>query len=936
MGLMLAGCLNLRAQQIIALGRNSDFRMVKVTGHVQLEESETKRMVPLPNASVRIYNLTDSVCQTSRVTDKDGNFTLMAYPSRKSDYEVQISYLGTDTYTCKLRRVNIMRLDTVTLHEKPITMEEAVIVAKLKKMRILGDTTIFNADAFRVSEGAVLLELVRRLPGLRISEGKMTYQGKDINEILVNGEKFFADDISVALQNMPVNLLKEVRIYDKKSEKAEQTGVDDGQRTTVMDLKTKQELSDALMANVSAGAGDQGLYGLNGMFNYFESGGDNASAFANQHNTPNDIGMDPLAGGMWSGSMFSFGGSPMSQLSRRTGGSVGHKFGKVDVSASVIYDDSSRDTRTATESESYLPSGNTYSYSTAGSGSGGDNLNVNLNINGELTERLFVTGSFSYARMHNQSISESLNATFNTPPGVDDPLAQDDAIPQSAKVNRTDNRSMSRGNDDAFNGMLMLTHRFRKDKRNLTLQLTGYGGGNTSRSFQRSATRYYQLGDSILRQDRFSLNSSHMPNLTTELSYHEPLTAHLGLELSYGFDISREKSDNDIFDLGRFPVADGERPLGSLPEGYESARIDSLSSRDNELERTHHVGISLDLNLDKWLLNASFSLNRREQVINMAQRGRDIDTTLNRMTYDAHMMAHYFSDKLSISLTYNGSSRIPTITQLVPIVDNDNPLYVTMGNPDLKSSYTHHVNANVHYGRFWLNASMQQTFNSIDYVTTYDPVSGVRTSRPDNINGQWNVMTDLGYSHDWEQFGIEGETGYTYSRMPGYVEVDTHITRETVRRNIIRQMLRGSYTPEWGEFILTASANFDCTRAKVQRQSDNNTRTYSLMAEAGVYLPWNIRLGTNFNSITRRGYLSDESNGTEFLWNANASWSFLKKKQASLKLEVYDILRRATNLQSTTHATGTTQTRSHGINSYVLLSFHYRFNMFGGKKDAEN
>ena len=90
MGLMLAGCLNLRAQQIIALGRNSDFRMVKVTGHVQLEESETKRMVPLPNASVRIYNLTDSVCQTSRVTDKDGNFTLMAYPSRKSDYEVLI------------------------------------------------------------------------------------------------------------------------------------------------------------------------------------------------------------------------------------------------------------------------------------------------------------------------------------------------------------------------------------------------------------------------------------------------------------------------------------------------------------------------------------------------------------------------------------------------------------------------------------------------------------------------------------------------------------------------------------------------------------------------------------------------------------------------------------------------------------------------------
>lgn len=325
--LLFFGCLPTQAQRIIVVDANNMIRgrMIKISGHVQMEESETKRMAPLQNAAVRIFCVTDSTFHNSQVTDKEGNFQFHSVQHPRKKYEIQISYLGTDTYKQRLSRANTIRLDTVTLHEKPITMEEAVIVAKLKKMRILGDTTVFNTDAFRVSEGAVLLELVRKMPGLRISQGKMTYQGKDISEIMLNGEKFFANDISVALQNMPVNLLKEVRIYDKKSEESELTGVDDGKRTTVMDLKTKKEINNSLLANASAGVGDQDLYGLNGMLNYFEMGGNHASVFANQHNTPNDIGMDAMAGSMFSGGFYGGGGNPMKQLSRRFGASASKK-----------------------------------------------------------------------------------------------------------------------------------------------------------------------------------------------------------------------------------------------------------------------------------------------------------------------------------------------------------------------------------------------------------------------------------------------------------------------------------------------------------------------------------------------------------------------------------------------------------------------------------
>ena len=148
-------------------------------------------------------------------------------------------------------------------------------------------------------------------------------------------------------------------------------------------------------------------------------------------------------------------------------------------------------------------------------------------------------------------------------------------------------------------------------------------------------------------------------------------------------------------------------------------------------------------------------------------------------------------------------------------------------------------------------------------------------------------------------------------------------------------MVKGIYTPSWAEFILSAQVQLDKTKAKLQTTSDNFTQTYTFLAETTFYLPWNIRIGSTFSCITRRGFLSNEMNHSELLWNANASYSFLKKKQASVKLEVYDILQRSTNFSSYTSSTASVQSRSEGVNSYFLLSFNYRFNLFKGKKEAD-
>lgn len=935
---LMCVCLNVQAQRIFTYGYgNGDWKDTEVTGHVQMEESESKQIMPLANAGIRVYCLTDSTYNGGMtVTDKDGNFILHAFQQRSKDYEVHISYLGTDTYKHRLTRVNIIRLDTITLHEKPITMEEAVIVAKLKKMRILGDTTIFNTDAFRVSEGAVLLELVRKMPGLRITQGKMTYQGKDISEILLNGEKFFANDISIALQNMPVEVLKEVRIYDKKSEKSELTGVDDGQHQTVMDLKTKQEVNDALMANASAGIGDQDLYGLNAMLNYFKTGGDHASVYANQHNTPNDIGMDMFGGQMFSGGFFGGGGNPMRQLSRRMGGSVGKKMGKVHANGDISYNSDGNDTKSYTVTENYLPTENTYSNQSSLNSTNGKNVSANVNIMGDLSERLGIMGNFRFGNYRNDNRSSFRQATFNTRPSVADPLEDEDGIPLSQRINRINQESLASGDRKSLTGTLMLTYRFAKEGRNLTLNLNGSKDDGESRRYQQSSTRYYQLGDSLLIQDRFTLSPTSSDMLSASLSYHEPLSEHVGIELSYGYNTNRNKEDEQVFDLGRFSFPDGNRPIGSLPEGYEAGRIDSLSNVNNRRDNQHTFGLSLNLTRDKWNMNAGIHFIPQSQNIYMLREQSVTDTTLHRLNIGTALMAFYSRDKLSLSISYSGNSRSPDADQLLPVINNDNPLYIMERNPDLKTSYSHNVNTNFRLNRLWANLSFSQSFNDLTYKTLYDPVSGVRTNRPDNINGNWGTMLNVGYSKDWEEFSLETETSYSYNNRPNYVEVSDRISKDAVRNHNFGQLLKGIYTPEWAEFILSGRFDMDKTKAKVERSSDSFTKTFTFLAETNFYLPLNIRLGSSFSCITRHGFLSDDMNHSELLWNANASWSFLKKKQASLKLEVYDILNRAKNITTYTTSTGSTQSRSEGVNSYCLLSFNYRFNLFKGKKEMED
>lgn len=923
---------------IMSYGDFYNTKATQVSGHVQMKENETQRMAPLEHAGIRIFCLTDSTYHQAFSTNKEGNFHIYVYQARNKDYEIQISYIGTDTYKQRLSHANLIELDTITLQEKPITMEEAVIVAKLKKMRILGDTTIFNADAFKVSEGAVLLELVRKMPGLRISDGKMTYQGKNISEILLNGEKFFSNDINIALQNLPANLLKEVRIYDKQTEESETKGVDDGKRNTVMDLKTKRKINNAWMGNIGAGGGDQKLYAAKGMLNYFETEGNMFSVFASQHNTPNDISMGSAIGSI-GGFNGGSGGNPAKQLERSLGANAGFRLKKeLHLNGNTNYSEGSTDTRNYTISENYLPTGNTYSDESSLSSSNNDNLNASIHLNGQINKQLYIMGSFTFGNNHSQSLSENRQALFNQNPYTytSSPLNNEDAIPLSERINRIEQKSMSQNNGKNFNGMLLVSKRFNEKGRSLSFGLNAGIDKNQSKNFQQSYTRYYQLGDSTLYQNRFTYTPNNNQRYSANISYNEPLSEKFGVEVEYEISTSRNKSDENVYDIGKL-TGTSNITLGKLPEGYLDTRIDSLSNINHSNEIQHNISLGFNMNFqESWDIRLSLSLLPGKQDIYMLRDQHVTDTTTNRLNFSSMLALFYSKNKTSLNLNYNSSSNSPDINQLLPTINNDNPLFITKGNPNLKSSFRHSINANLRINTLWINTNISQSFNDITYKTDYNPITGVRTSFPDNINGNWDFSGIVGYSKDWERFSLEVQGQYNYSNNVSYIVINDKSSKNKVQNQLFNPMLKGTYNPDWGEFILSGEVSLNHTKDKLQNASNSFTKTYNLQAETAFYLPWNIQLRSTFGCITRSGFLSEEMNHSELLWNAYVSYSFLKKKQANLKLEIYDILQRSTNFYSYTSPTSNIQSRSEGVNSYFLLTFNYRFNLFKGKNNEEN
>lgn len=920
-------------------------KIVTVSGRVI--EAGTKEPVEL--AAVQLLSLPDSAQVAGMTTSTQGYFSLSKQKPGK--YLLKVSFIGYVTKIIPVQltaNVPAKKMGNIELATDAVMLQEAVVVAEAPQVTVVEDTLMYNSSAYRTPEGAMLEELVKKLPGAEIDDdGNVKINGKDLKKIMVDGKEFFGGDVKTGLKNLPVDMVDKLKTYDKKSDLARVTGIDDGEEETVLDLTVKKGMNQGWFGNADLGAGTKDRYTGRMMLNRFVD--KTQFSIIGSANNVNDQGFSGGGGGPRWRSNNGLNATKM------LGANFATQTNKLELGGSVRYNFQDADISSINSSERFLQNGNSYSNSNNKNRNKGTNLNADFRMEWKpdtLTNIIF-RPNFSYGRTNNASHSES--GTFNEDPfnlivNPNDYLnfdnLSDDPL-KDIRVNATNSASLSKGKSLSGNATLQVNRKLNNRGRNLTFRgVFGYGD-NDNDQYTQSETRYYQLlnhlgGDSILYRNQYITTPTRNYNYTAQVTYSEPIAKATFLQFSYQFQYKYSKSDKTTFDLLDYPDwAIG----GALPSGYESHAVDSLSKNAEYRYYNHDASVGLRFIRPKYQLNVGMSFQPQNSTLSYKKGDYMIDTTRTVFNFAPNMDLRFRFSKVSqLRFTYRGRSNQPTMENLLPITDNSNPLNIRMGNPGLKPSFAHTMrlfyntyNAEKQRG-IMTHFSFTATQNSISNSTRYNEETGGLITRPENINGNWNAFGMFGFNTALKnkKYTINTFTNVNYQNNVAFLyNQDTkNNDRNTSTGLTLGERVTGSYRNDWFEFSLNGSINYTAERNKLRPENNQEPYTYSYGASTNITMPWKMTLATNIANQSRRGYRDSSMNRDELIWNAQLAQSLLKGA-ATVSFEVYDILRQQSNISRSLSADMRSVSEYNGINSYCMVHFIYRLNIFGSKAARE-
>lgn len=799
-----------------------------------------------------------------------------------------------------------------------IDLDEVIVTAPIKEREIRGDTTIFNADAYRLRDGAYLQELVRLIPGMEYDKasGSLTYYGTPLGEVMVNGEKFFGSNIVAALENMPVELICQLKVYDKASEEEEFTGVRTGRKNHVLDIRTKQKFDGMLMAGAAVGMGNEKRKEARLFGHYFEMGGNNYSLNA-------DIGNKNILSG--------FSGNRHDSMY----GSLYKKIKKINVNVSASYNNSINGDRRSNYVESYMVTGNKYRYSADESHSKNRSLNLSGGISGEIFKKthLSLQGSFGYARSRSENGSHS--AVFNTDPALDikDPFGDPayGQLPPDHRVNEDRSSSSDRNTMRNYNVSFSLARRLNDSGSSLSLSV-GTGADNSrGKSFSLSEIRYYQLlnaagGDSVLYRNQYRLSPTRLRNYSVGLAFNQAIGKDFSLNAGYKYVEKRQRSERLTYDLS--PFMDESGAPAYLPQDYLRGYVDSLSNHSFSHTVGHQIDFSINYIKEHLRIMGSVAATPQRQTLDQKTGSMSGDTVRSSVSLSTSLNIDINRDKYSLDFSYSGWSDQPALSLLMSMTDNSNPLSVTHGNPALKPSYRQDFRVSFRLNKFFMNADLAYSniYNDVTQAVFYDPESGVSESYPVNINGNWSMRSSLWFHHRLKKVTFSGRLGGNYSHRVSLLNEGQ--AAEPVRSVTLVRTCDSNLSATYMGMNTTLTANFDW-RFNNSRNRLRDTRSY--MRDYGCGLTGNQRflnrfeVGGNFRYSLSNSSIAGVKNNEETLLDFNCSWSFLKDKCMKLAFEWNDILNRKKSISRGSSPTGIYEMRSMIIGSYFMFTLSYDF-----------
>ena len=892
---------------------------VNVTGSVVEQGNDT----PIEQATVRLLNVKDSAMVRGVVSARNGSFTLKNV--KKGSYLLHITFIGYDPLyqplqiTGKKNPVNVGKLE---LSDGAIELGEAVVIGKAPEVTVRNDTVEYNADSYKVTEGSVLEDLLKKMPGVEVdSEGKITVNGKEVKKVMVDGKEFFSDDPKVASKNLPAKMIDKLQVLDKKSDMAQMTGFDDGEEETVINLTVKPGMKQGWLGNAYGGYGSKDRYEGNAMVNRFVN--NDQITFMGGANNTNNMGFSDLASTMFSG--MGGGGGRRGGFGAGSGitssGNAGLNFSKefkpdkLTLGGNTRYSHSDNDARSKSDRQNILPGdSSSYDNSEAMSRTKSDNFGVDFRLEWKpdtMTQLIF-RPSFSF--------SHSMNDNFSDATTLDNER-------DTVNTNKSSNYSESNGYN--LNASIDFSRKLNNKGRVFSATLSGGNSDSYSDGMNRSDIVYFNQTDALKNSiiDQRSRYDNKGFNYRAYVSWVEPIGHNNFIQATYSISQRKQEALKNVYNQdadGIYNVLDSAYSQ-SYRNNFISQRA-SLSFKSQRAKFNYTIGLNLDP-----------SYSSSENFVG--------DTTLSKITrkvVNLSPMAQFnymFDKRTNLRIMYNGRTSQPSMTQLQPVADISDPTNITIGNPDLNPRYTNNVFIRFQQftpekqRAFMIMANGSYIINDIVSYTSYNQETGVKTTTYKNVNGNYsgNVRMMLNTPLKNKKFSINSMTMASFANSNGYINEEKNTNRNLILSERGGIDFRSSYL----DLGVNGNIRYNATSNSLQKENNQNTFNYGAGGYTTIYLPLNFKIESDVNWSTNSGY-GDGFKQNEVLWNASASKSFLKNNQGTLRFKIYDILQQRSNISRSVTASYIQDSEYNTLGSYFMVHFIYRFSIFKGGASASD
>jgi hypothetical protein len=892
-------------------------------------------------ASVRLFNAQANQLVQGGLTDKNGSIELKEI--KRGSYYLLLSFTGYNTKRIvigeKSFRKGNLNLGKIKLGNANVMLGEVTVTGKLPELVIKEDTMEYNAAAFKTPEGAVVEDLLKRLPGIQVdADGKITTaSGKQISKIRVNGKEFFGNDPKMATKNLTADVIDKVQVIDKKSDLAILTGVDDDDPETIINLTVKKGMMKGWMGNLTGGAGqiidnknnEDPRYTAGSMLNRFTDS-DQYSIVANSNNINerastdrgnnvrtgrgNGGGVSGSSNGITSSSTIGFNMAKDVNSKLKVGGNVSYNYGDNYTNSNSfrknIFTDSVSYRRSSSESRNY-----SHNLSAA--------AKVEYQMDSLTTFILTPTFAYNSSLSHNSSYQKTMAGDID-----------------STAVNESNSNNTLNSNGTSLGMQLDFSRKLSAKGRRISFSGSfniddskGNGTNNSSNTFFLTPSK-----NSVY--DQRSNNTANRNTYNLRMTYVEPLAKNYFLDFMYNVQFNNTTNEKETYDYDTTTET-----YSDLDAKYSrSSSVQTVSQSIRAYLKavfpkyTYNIGITVAPNYSK---NKGYIKDwygdGRDSVYNDPAARRTLNYAPQlEFTYridNSKLMRKY------LRMRYNGRTAQPSVSQLDPSQDATNPLSIRSGNSDLLPSFNHNLsleyNSNNRTSQQSFGSSLTATLiqNSIVNYTTYESGTGVQYTKPVNENGTWNAQADVMFASPLDEkmhFNLNAQADAGYSNQVGFTLVQKQSQRNIAHTTSLSPSLALSYKNDWFYNQFRGKYNYSASTYSMQGISAQRSANYNVMYNAQVTFPASLSLSSDIAYTATRG-LSTGYNQEQVIWNAQLSKSFLTNNAALVRLQLNDILRQKLNISRSVTTTSITDTQYTALTSYYMLSFTYRFNNMGGK-----